>query len=199
MTSPPPFLIAGHPAIDFVNSRATPEGMEIDWLADADSMMDWAAALGLFPAAELRELQRKTGPVRLAEIAKEMRELRESVRAQLANPTRLRTNAQLWRTLNEILARGSAFHALRKAEGKAKLDDYERLESPGQMLVPIAKAIGKLIVDADLTRVRACEGHGCSLWFLDQTKAGRRRFCSASACGNRAKVAAFRARQRHGT
>ena len=33
--------------------------------------------------------------------------------------------------------------------------------------------------------------------FLDQTKPGRRRFCSPDLCGNRAKVAAFRSRQRN--
>jgi predicted RNA-binding Zn ribbon-like protein len=33
-------------------------------------------------------------------------------------------------------------------------------------------------------------------WFLDQTKAYKRRFCSAAVCVNRAKVAAFRERQR---
>jgi predicted RNA-binding Zn ribbon-like protein len=44
--------------------------------------------------------------------------------------------------------------------------------------------------------VKQCAGPGCTLWFLDRTKAHARRFCSAAACGNRAKVAAFRERQR---
>jgi predicted RNA-binding Zn ribbon-like protein len=44
--------------------------------------------------------------------------------------------------------------------------------------------------------VKRCEGAECTLWFVDRTKAHRRRFCSATACGNRDKVAAFRARQR---
>jgi predicted RNA-binding Zn ribbon-like protein len=39
-------------------------------------------------------------------------------------------------------------------------------------------------------------GAGCTLWFVDRTKAHRRIFCSATTCGNRAKVAAFRQRQR---
>lgn len=102
----------------------------------------------------------------------------------------------LWKTLNELLAQGSAFSVLRKDKDALRLEDRERLEKPGQLLTPIAKAIARLIVEEDIARVRPCEGAGCSLWFLDQTKAGHRRFCSASACGNRAKVAAFRSRAR---
>ena len=44
--------------------------------------------------------------------------------------------------------------------------------------------------------IKRCAGTDCSLWFVDRTKAHGRMFCSAAACGNRAKVAAFRQRQR---
>ena len=190
-----PFLVAGHLAIDFLNSRATPGGVLIDWLRDGPSMMGWAASLALFPEADLHALQRSVAPARLNEAATEARELREKLREELSEPARLRTNSRIWRSLNELLARGSAFCALRKDEDGPRLDVHERLDQSGQLLVPIAKAICRLIVEEDLTRVHACEGVGCSLWFLDQTKAGRRRFCSPSVCGNRMKVAAFRSRQ----
>lgn len=36
-------------------------------------------------------------------------------------------------------------------------------------------------------RVRTCDHDGCSLWFVDTSKAGRRRWCSMQACGNRTK------------
>jgi predicted RNA-binding Zn ribbon-like protein len=194
--APPPFLIAGHLAIDFVNSLAAPHGVVIDWLRDGESMMGWMASVSLFPEAALRELQRSVAPARLNEVAKQARELRELLRGKLSQPARLRESSRIWGTLNALLARGSAFHVLRKDEGEPKLTDCERLEQPDQLFVPIAKAMARLIVDEDLTRVRACEGVDCKLWFLDQTKAGRRRFCSASMCGNRAKVTAFRSRQR---
>jgi predicted RNA-binding Zn ribbon-like protein len=32
------------------------------------------------------------------------------------------------------------------------------------------------------------------MWFYDRTKGHRRRWCTSTGCGNRAKVAAFRAR-----
>lgn len=43
----------------------------------------------------------------------------------------------------------------------------------------------------DLRRCR-----GCDAYFLDDSRGRRRRWCSMERCGNRAKVAGYRARQR---
>lgn len=45
-------------------------------------------------------------------------------------------------------------------------------------------------------RVRNCANIGCAILFVDTSRSGRRRWCSMSACGNKAKVGAFRQRQR---
>ena len=37
-------------------------------------------------------------------------------------------------------------------------------------------------------RIRCCEHASCVLWFLDTSKAGRRRWCSMDRCGNRSKA-----------
>jgi predicted RNA-binding Zn ribbon-like protein len=47
----------------------------------------------------------------------------------------------------------------------------------------------------DFNLVRKCEDSDCVLWFVDKTKAHRRRWCSMPLCGNRNKVASFRQRQ----
>jgi predicted RNA-binding Zn ribbon-like protein len=62
------------------------------------------------------------------------------------------------------------------------------------LLGPIALELARLVTHEDPALVKACAGAECTLWFLDRTKAHRRTFCSATACGNRAKVAAFRRR-----
>lgn len=45
-------------------------------------------------------------------------------------------------------------------------------------------------------RIRECEGEGCALLFVDTSRSGARRWCSMQGCGNKAKVAEFRRRQR---
>jgi predicted RNA-binding Zn ribbon-like protein len=195
-TLPPPLVIAGHLAIDFVNSRATPGVEPIDWLQDGASLLGWASSLSLFPQPSLMRLGKTVTPRSLGAVAEEARELREQLRGQLSHPERLRTSSALWKRVNDILARGSAFHELQASDEGPKCVEVERLDQAGQLLVPLAKAIGRLVEAEDLGRLRACEGAGCTLWFVDRSKAGQRRFCSPSVCGNRAKVAAFRSRQK---
>jgi len=157
---PPPLLIAGHLAIDFVNSRATPGGFAIDWLRDGESMLGWYGAVSLFPETSLRDLQRSVSPTLLGRVAAEARELRELLRGQLSRPSHLRTNPVLWKTLNELLAQGSAFSVLRKDQDAPRLEDRERLEKPGQLLIPIAKAIARLIVEEDIALLDVVEQLG---------------------------------------
>jgi predicted RNA-binding Zn ribbon-like protein len=45
-------------------------------------------------------------------------------------------------------------------------------------------------------RIRECAGEGCALLFVDTSRSGERRWCSMTGCGNKAKVAEFRRRQR---
>jgi predicted RNA-binding Zn ribbon-like protein len=44
--------------------------------------------------------------------------------------------------------------------------------------------------------IRQCQGPTCAILFVDTSRKGDRRWCSMSACGNRAKVAAFRGREK---
>jgi predicted RNA-binding Zn ribbon-like protein len=48
-------------------------------------------------------------------------------------------------------------------------------------------------------RFRDCASDTCSGVFIDTTRPGRRRYCMPDLCGNRANVAAYRARRRANT
>ena len=64
----------------------------------------------------------------------------------------------------------------------------------------VAKAMADLVCSEVFSDVKGCEGHGCTLFFLDKTRARARRWCSMAICGNRAKQAAHRKRaKRRGT
>lgn len=54
-----------------------------------------------------------------------------------------------------------------------------------------------LLGDPDRMLLRECEADDCSGVYVDRSRGGRRRWCSAARCGNRARVAAHRAR--HGS
>lgn len=61
---------------------------------------------------------------------------------------------------------------------------------------PVAVSAAELLAGPDLARVRCCPGDDCGWLFLDESRSGRRRWCSMQTCGNRAKARAHY--RRHG-
>jgi predicted RNA-binding Zn ribbon-like protein len=53
-----------------------------------------------------------------------------------------------------------------------------------------------LLCDHDWSRLKRCANPACGFYFYDSTGNRTRRSCSIETCGNRMKVAAYRARQR---
>lgn len=71
------------------------------------------------------------------------------------------------------------------------------LDAPlsARMAVEAAMAFVDLVRSGELSRLRICASDDCSNVVVDLSKNRSRRFCE-SGCGNRAAVAAYRARQR---
>lgn len=175
-------LLGGHPAIDFMNTHFVPGGVATELLGDGRAYLDWLIAAGLV------EPRRYAG---LDEAAAEVRRFRERARGWLAR----------WREDGRFLDAGELNRLMARAPVERQLIDGELVERPKlddarALLGVVALQIARLVTAEDHTRLKACAGEDCTLWFLDRSKAGARRFCSAATCGNRAKVAAFRARQR---
>ncbi len=93
-------------------------------------------------------------------------------------------------TLNRIAAGAAAI---------PRLQDNGRVQvvgSAGALLVSLAHEAVHLFGGAEASRIRQCQSPTCTLFFLDTSRKGDRRWCSMSACGNTAKVAEFRRRKR---
>jgi predicted RNA-binding Zn ribbon-like protein len=60
----------------------------------------------------------------------------------------------------------------------------------------LALAVAELLAGEQLHRVRECEGRHCGWLFLDTTRNGTRRWCTAEECGSLARVTRFRARRK---
>ncbi len=77
------------------------------------------------------------------------------------------------------------------ADGRARLSGDVR-----GLLAELARE-GVSLLGGDFShRIRQCEGPPCAVLFVDTSRKGDRRWCSMSACGNKAKVAGFRRRER---
>jgi len=65
------------------------------------------------------------------------------------------------------------------------------------LLAPVLWSAGDLLVGPQLSRLRECSNEKCLWLFLDDSKNGTRRWCSMSACGNRAKAHRHYLRQKN--
>ena len=194
----PAVFLAGHPAIDFLNSAYAPAGQRIETLVDGRALLEWMVRAKLLDADESAALQRRFTRKALDAVAEEARGVREWARTWLtawrANPARDYSDEIA--VLNRLLARETRGRELIAVKRRLALLDRSRFADANALLAPIAVEIARLVTQEDPALIKACAGADCTLWFLDRTKAHRRMFCSAAACGNRAKVAAFRLRQR---
>jgi predicted RNA-binding Zn ribbon-like protein len=200
---PPAILVADAPALDFLNSIATPIDTQIDWINDGEGFLAWLEQARLVPPHEIKRLRSQAMPGEFDNAAAQARSLREWFRMFVHERMGRRLVAEdlaALAPLNRLLGRDDVFsqivaHAQGNIAGM-QLQPMRRWRSPESLLLPIGEALGKFVCDEDFSNVKACEGHTCTLIFADHTRARARKWCSMGICGNRAKQAAHRHRQK---
>ena len=187
------YFIADSLAIDFVNTEIAVDGERVDLLASPSDLFAWLAAAGV--AKDGGALRRRMSRAELASYlaaAKTLRaELRRAVEA-IARGARVPPV----RAVNRYINAGASDVEIRARESRYELIETPRVESGDALFAPIARSAADLLCFRDPSLVRKCEGQRCILYFLDTSKAHRRRWCSMGACGNRAKAAAHYQRKR---
>ena len=61
-------------------------------------------------------------------------------------------------------------------------------EADKQLATLLARSALDLLCSANAARIRLCEGGECGWVFIDESRSGRRRWCSMTDCGARAKA-----------
>jgi predicted RNA-binding Zn ribbon-like protein len=195
--SPPLLLLGGHRALDFLNTWRNP-GESVETLVDGRAFGDWLVGVGLLDETELARLRRRFGEAAMDAAAAEARRFREWARSWLVRwrrAPRARYAAEL-EELNRVLAREDRNRQVFAGSEGLEVREVPAFDSALALVALPAAELAELLAHEDPDLIRECDGDPCTLWFLDRTRSHRRRFCSAAACGNRAKVAAFRERQR---
>jgi predicted RNA-binding Zn ribbon-like protein len=182
----------GSLALDFVNTvdwRDDP-ARRVDLIPTATALAAWTRHAG-FPVAAgtWRRPERHHRAIGLRETlaalfgaATKHRRLPEAALAELT-----RWNQDAWRQ-----------RVLTSRQKTAAWRWRARANSADRLLFTIALDAADLLLSADRSRLRVCEGAGCGWFFFDRSKAGRRRWCNMEVCGNRVKVRSYRSRVSHG-
>jgi predicted RNA-binding Zn ribbon-like protein len=197
----PPIFVADAPGLDFLNSVATPVDEEVDWISDGAGLLAWLEQAGIVSRSAIAAVRARSTSAELDAVAARARELREWFRAYVQKRKGRSLAAKDLRDLgplNQLLERDEQYGQIVAdvADGVVsfELRANRRWKSAESLLMPIAELLARLVCEEDFAHVKACEGPRCTLMFADHTRGHARRWCSMAICGNRAKVAAHRAR-----
>lgn len=90
--------------------------------------------------------------------------------------------------LNAALAAAPTRTALRRDKDSFDWEFDMKAGTALALLAPVLWSAGDLLASAKLAKVRRCANPDCLYLFLDESRAGKRRWCTMSSCGNRAKA-----------
>jgi len=176
--------VSGRRCRDFVGTMKHRHSSREELLTTPELLSDWAVQAGLWDEAvdvsdddlvaaiELREAIYRTVLARL-----------EGRRPQLADVDLVNKRASGPQLAPRLLRTGAV----------------RRDGTTSQLLASLAADLLDLLAGTDIDNVKRCAGPDCTRLYLDASRAKNRHWCGMDTCGNRAKVQAFRARQRAGT
>jgi predicted RNA-binding Zn ribbon-like protein len=183
----------------FVNTLEYTRGVPEEHLPDVDSLLLWLRdhelISGRARAAEGSRLRRQVGEA--ARRMQRFRRLRDVLRSLITDIVEAgQPNPAHIGELNHILRHGLHFHQLRHDPRGTRYTVAQLGDRLDQARATIASSFAHFLADGDPDRLRICDNDGCRYVFVDRSPTARRRWCDMRTCGNQAKVAAHRARQR---
>jgi predicted RNA-binding Zn ribbon-like protein len=160
-----------------------------DELREPEDLLRWAEKAARLPAALVKRFDRS------AALLTDAIGLRETIhRCFAATAAGHEPDESDLAALNAALASAPARRQVRPGGWEVEAPE----PSVGLLLAPVLWSAADLLVGRQLPRVRQCANPACGWLFLDDSKSGNRRWCSMSACGNRAKAHRHYQRQKAG-
>ena len=193
-------IVGGHPALDLVNTVGSRRGRDAtDYLVTYDDLLRWATRQGVLGADDVAPLR----PLAQAKC--------DHAASALARAKRLREC--LWRLVTAVQGgQGPAREDLALLTREVLRAQQSRVlawtgagctwgwtaaAGLDAVTVRVAWAAAELLaMNANPPRLRECEDRTCGWLFLDTTRNGSRRWCTAEECGSLSRVTRFRARRK---
>ena len=181
-------LIAGRLALDFANT--SPISRDLSWDEFVSFLLD-AKLVTPERSAKLRPLL-LSEPQAVEAILLKILRLREAFRAVFGSMVERKAFPRHWvEPINEILRVTEGHDELVPQEDRWRLQFIAREEGLEWLLAAIARSAADLLVEGYEAPIRRCVNPSCRLFFYDDSRTHRRRWCSMATCGNRHKVATF--------
>lgn len=181
-------LLGGRLSIDFVNS--VPPNSVLSWdrliqFLDSTDIVSTERGVQLL---SLPQIDPQGAEVLLTKARRLLIALRKVFTAML----RKQRMAGEWvEPINEILRITEGHDELVGQDGIWKIEFVAREGGLDWLLAAVARSGAEITAEGTQARLRLCANPHCGLFFYDDSRTRRRRWCSMAVCGNRNKVAAF--------
>jgi predicted RNA-binding Zn ribbon-like protein len=188
MTTRPQHLLGGRLSVGFVN--AAQQNAELSW----ERLIHFLHSTNIVSAergAQLIGLP-QIDPQAAESLLSKARRLQMALRRAFTATLRKQRMAGEWiEPVNEILRITEGHDELVGRDGIWKIEFVAREGGLDWLLAAVARSGAEIIAEGNHARLRVCANPGCDLFFYDDSRSHRRRWCSMATCGNRSKVAAF--------
>jgi predicted RNA-binding Zn ribbon-like protein len=182
-----PFL-GGRLSVDFVN--AAPPNVDLSW----ERLIDFLNSTGIVSterAVQLRGLP-QIDPQAAESLLSKARRLQVALRRVFMAMLRKQRMAREWiEPVNEILRITEGHDELVGRDSLWNIEFIAREGGLDWLLAAVARSGAEIVAEGTHARLRLCANPHCGLFFYDDSRTHRRRWCSMAVCGNRSKVAAF--------
>jgi predicted RNA-binding Zn ribbon-like protein len=192
-------LVAGHPALDLVNTlddRFSPSGA-VELLADYSDLLRFVAQAGLLDEAQCRALAESVRPAAAARALRAVRELREALANTLYGLAAGRApRPEVLAILQRHFHAANGHSELRwQQAGPRVLWRRDRFATDARLPVWLLAHAALQLLESGAGQVHACDADSCRWLFLDTSKNHTRRWCDMKVCGNRVKAQRYQARR----
>ncbi|WP_288901997.1 CGNR zinc finger domain-containing protein [Sneathiella sedimenti] len=191
------YTLGGRLAIDFANSYKR-IGREKEGIGSFEDLLVFLKSHHLLHEDEASDLHmfHFQNPGRCQKVVDGLVDLRNSFRNVLTEVEQgWPVSMDFFEDINRRLASFKSYHRLEPSDEGMALKTVIDENGPEKLMFPIIRDIADYLASDHPEKTRACAGDDCDLYFVNQSRNGRRRWCSMSTCGNRAKVNAYLKRQ----
>lgn len=178
-----PFF-GGRPWLDLLNTKFVLGNDHRDFVATPENLTRWLEAAGIaVPGTNLGQASRDA-----VELRETLRQAVDDLRLRETLSESILTNLNRW--LDPVRLR---FNLIQDENGLRLVESLDS-ETSGTMGA-IVEDFARFISEFEPARLKHCSNPSCTMVFYDHGKNCTRRWCTMSICGNRDKVARYRAKK----
>lgn len=190
------FLLGGTAWINLVNTTYISNKQKMDILVDPSRTFQWLEENSLLRESDAKALENEELLDSLIVELYSLRRLSKLILSDLEQQGTLSPNTM--NQFEKLVKQVKVSLTIVPNSEKLKLTP-EGLTAIDHVLYKIVDSVIQTLDSMAIKRIRKCEHQECSLYFVDTSKSGKRRWCSMELCGNRKKAAEFYARKKNKT